>query len=166
MRLLKRFATYVAALAGAIIGIFLVLPFGLVVHELVIMPLALLVGGLLASVGASWAASQLARDQTRTRLLPVVAFAEAGAALAALMFAVIYTGDAARPENVLPTPGVIGIAASLVLALDVTLAAWRFRGTQSETASQGRLMALLLAVAVVSVPVVIVVASLFGLTGA
>jgi hypothetical protein len=166
MRLFKRFATYVAALACSTIGIFLVLPFGLVVHELVILPLALLVGALLAAIGASWAASQLASDQTRTRLQPVVAFAEAGAVLVALMLIIMSIGDATRPENVLPPPGTIGIAVSLVLALDVTLAAWRFRGTQSETAGQGRLMALLLAVAVVCIPLVIVVASLFGLTGA
>jgi hypothetical protein len=166
MRALKWFGTYIAALAGGIIGTFLVLPFGLVVHELVILPLALLLGALLAAIGASWAASQLASDQTRMRLLPVVASAEIGAALAALILAALYFVDAAQPASLLPPPGTIGIAASLVLALDVTLAAGRFRGTQRETVGQGRLTALLLVVALVGVPAVIVVAALFGLAGA
>ena len=59
MRLLLWLGIFAAALASAVIGIFVVLPFGLVVHELVILPLALLIGGLFASAGASWAGTRL-----------------------------------------------------------------------------------------------------------
>jgi hypothetical protein len=156
----------VAALAGAIIGMFAVLPLGLVVHELVILPLALFVGALFAALGASWAASQLARDKTHTRLLPVVIYAEAGALIAAMIIVVLYLADARRPVNTFPPPGVIAIAVSLALALDVSLAARRFRAAPSEGRSQTRLALTLLAVAVVGVPLVIMIASLFGLTGA
>ncbi|HEX5690147.1 MAG TPA: hypothetical protein VFX76_09100 [Roseiflexaceae bacterium] len=166
MRALKLVAIYLAALAGAIIGIFAVLTLGLIAHELVILPLALFVGALLSSVGAAWAAGQLSSDGTRTRLLPVVIYAEVGALMAALIIIGLYLADAARPANLLPPPGLIGLAVSLALALDVSLAARRFRAAPSEAGQQRRLSLALLALALVSVPLVLVVASLFGLTGA
>jgi len=166
MRLFRWLATFMAALAAGIIGVFVVLPFGLVVHELVILPLALLIGALFSALGASWASSLLARDQTRARIVPVLVAAAIGAALIALILALLYVADATRPANILPPPGVQGLAASLALAFATTLAAGRFRGTQRETASQGRLMAALIVVAVISVPAVIFVAALLGLTGA
>jgi hypothetical protein len=165
MRLLLWLGMFAAALAGAIIGIFIVLPFGLVVDELVIMPLALLVGGLLAGVGASWAGGWLDRGATRPRLLPVVAVAEGVAALLALGLDAVALADAARPAQLLPPPGVVGIVASLLLALAASLSAAGLR-EQRQAGGQARLIAALLGLAVVSVPATIVVAALLGLTGA
>jgi hypothetical protein len=165
MRLLRWFGIFAAALAGAVIGVFLVLPFGLVVHELVILPLALLSGGLLAGIGASWAGTWLGSEPTRPRLLMVVAVAEGVAALLALGLAALAIADAGQPAQLMPPPGVVGIAAGLLPALGASLAASRFCEARG-AGGQARLIAVLLALAVVSVPVAIAVAALFGLTGA
>ena len=165
MRLLLWLGIFVAALAGAIIGLFVVLPFGLVVHELVILPLALLVGGLLAGTAASWAGGRLGSGPTRPRLLAVVAVTEVVAALLALVLDTLAAADAARPAQLLPPPGAVGIAAGLALALAATLAATRFREGR-DAGGQARLIGGLLALAVLSIPATIAMASLFGLTGA
>jgi arsenical pump membrane protein len=165
MRLLLWAGIFAAALAGAVIGIFVVLPFGLAVHELVILPLAMLVGGLLAGAGASWAGARLDSGPTRPRLLAVVAVAEGLAALLALIIEALAAADAARPAQLLPPPGVVGIAAGLALALAASLAALRLREGRG-AGGQARLFAALLGLAVLSIPATIAVAALFGLTGA
>ena len=165
MRFLLWLGIFAAALASAVIGIFVVLPFGLVVHELVILPLALLVGALLAGVGASWAGTRLDSGPTRPRLLAVVAVAESLAVLLSLIVVALTAADATQPAQLLPPPGVVGIVGSLVLALAASLAALRLREPRGAS-SQARLLAALLGLAVLSVPTTIAVASLFGLTGA
>jgi hypothetical protein len=165
MRLLLWLGIFVAALAGAIIGVFVVLPFGLVVHDLVILPLALLVGGLLAGIAASWAGARLGSGPTRPRLLAVVAVTEGVAALLALALDALAAADAAQPAQLMPPPGIVGIVAGLALALAASLAATRLREAR-DAGGQARLIGGLLALAILSVPATIVVASLFGLTGA
>jgi hypothetical protein len=165
MRWLLWLGIFAAALASAVIGIFVVLPFGLVVHELVILPLALLVGGLLAGAGASWAGTRLDSGPTRPRLPAVVAVSESVAAALASIVVALSAADARQPAQLLPPPGVVGIAAGLTLALAAGLAAMRFREPRG-VGAQTRMFVTLLAVAVLSVPATIVVAALFGLTGA
>src|SRR5688572_11500350 len=143
MRWLLWLGIFAAALASAVIGIFVVLPFGLVVHELVILLLALLVGGLLAGVGASWAGTRLVSGPTRPHLLAVVAASEGVAAVLALIAVAISIADAARPAQLLPPPGLVGSAAGLVLALAATLAALRFREPRG-AGRQTRMLAVLL----------------------
>jgi hypothetical protein len=164
VRLLLWLGIFAAALASAVIGIFVVLPFGLVVHELVVLPLALFVGGLFASAGASWAGTRLDSGPTRPRLPAVVAVAESLAVLLSLIVVALTAADAAQPAQLLPPPGVLGIAGSLALALAASLAALHFR--EPRGASQARLLAALLGLAMLSIPATIVVASLFRLTGA
>ncbi len=89
MQLLFRFGTLVAAWLGSTIGLFLVLPLGLIVIEWLIFPLALAVAALLAALSAGWAATFLARDQTQTRLLPVIGVTEVAAVGIALLFLIM-----------------------------------------------------------------------------
>jgi hypothetical protein len=62
---------FIAALLGAVVGAILILPLGLGLNELIVWPLALLVGGFLASLAAHWArAGRVARSRAHlTRLL-------------------------------------------------------------------------------------------------
>jgi hypothetical protein len=165
MRLLVWLAIFTAALASAVIGIFVVLPFGLVVHELVILPLAALVGGLLASAGAIWAGARLMAGPTWPRPLAVVVATESVAAMLALLIVALAAVDAPRPAQLLPPPSAIGMAAALALALAASMAALRFREPRG-AGSQARLLVMLLGLAVVSLPATIAVAALLGLTGA
>ena len=162
MQLLMALVTFLVALIGAMSGLFLLLPLGLVVHELVIFPLALAIAALLAAIAANWAGSGLARDETRTRLLPVVGATE-GVALVALL---VVIANFALRLAIFNRIMIIAVFCGLMLALGATVATWRFRRSKESPSSDGLLTLALLGLAVVAVPVVIFVASLFGLTGA
>jgi hypothetical protein len=55
---------------------------------------------------------------------------------------------------------------SLILALSASVATWRFRRSKQSLSSEVKLTVMLLVLAVVSVPSVVFLASLFGLAGA
>jgi hypothetical protein len=154
--------TLIAGWIGSLIGLFLILPLGLIVVEFVSFPLALGMGALLAALGAGWAGTLLATDGARTRLWPVVGVAE----VTALLLALLFLASAALGMALLGPWLVIGVACSVMLALSATLATGRFREARQQASANGRLTLALLGLAVVLVPTVIWVASRFGLTGA
>jgi hypothetical protein len=162
MSLLFRLGTLLAAWAGSIISLFPVLLLGLVVVEWVIFPLGLVIAGLLAALSAGWAGTLLARDQTQTQLWPVIWITEVAAIGTALIFLLLVRlGAASFGPLIIPI-----LIFSLILALCAGVATWRFRSAKQETKSEVKLTVGLLVLAVVSVPAVIFIASLFGLTGA
>jgi hypothetical protein len=161
MSLLARLGALAAGIAAGILGMFLVLPFGLIASEYVIFALALGVAGLFAALGAGWAANLLAGDGTRTRLQQVALATELAAALIAILF---LTNSVLRVGLLGPVL-YIALACGISLGLVAAVAAWRFRSTD-KVEGEVRLTVLLLVLAVVSVPVAIFLASLAGLTGA
>jgi hypothetical protein len=162
MSMLRQLGILIAALIGSMLGLILLLPLGLVVHELVIFPLALSIAALLAAIGGNWAGNWLTRDQTRTRLLPVVGVAEATAAALVLLFMAVAV---LRVRILGPLLGV-AVVWALTLALAATIATWRFRTAPSLVARDGRLTLLLLGATIMLVPSVVFLAWTFGLTGA
>ena len=148
-------------MVGSAVGIFLVLPLGLIASELVIFPLALGVAAILASVCAAWAGNLLAGNGTRTRLLQVVWATEGVAAVVVVVVLL-----AASLRVVLLGP-LIYVALACIVALGIAagVATWRFR-TAERVRGEGRLTLGLLVLAVVSVPAAIFLAWLVGLTGA
>lgn len=162
MQLLYRLGTFVAAWVGSLIGLVLVLPLGLIVMEWLIFPLALVIAALLAALSAGWAGIYLANDQTQTRLVPVIGVTEvAGIGVALLFLLLVRLGMASFG----PLVGPIALF-SLVLTLTATMATWRFRAPQQNRGGEVKLTVTLLVLAVVSVPVVVFLASLLGLAGA
>jgi hypothetical protein len=153
--------TALAALLGAAVGVFFVLPLGLIVVEYVIFPLALFVGAVLASLAAGWAGNRLAPDATRTQLLRVFGVTLA----AAVVLAVLLLANSALRLVLLGPAFYVGLISAAVLALAATVAAARFRSAQSAS-NDVRLTLWLLALAVLSVPAAIFFAWLAGLTGA
>jgi len=166
MQFLRWFVTFLVALACAVVGIFLMLPLGLVVQDAVVLPLATVVGALLAALGAGWAGTRLARDGTRTRLLPLVGATEGAAVLLALILVGLQAVEEAQPARFLPPPGVIGLVVGLLLALCASLAAWRLRTPAGAASGDVQLTLLLLGLVIVGVPGVIAIAAFFGLVGA
>ena len=162
MQLLFWLGTLVAAWFGSIISLFLVLPLGLIVVEWLIFPLALGIAALLAAVSGGWAGTFLARDETQTRLLPVIGLTEAAAVGVALLFLImVRLGLASFGPLIVPA-----VIFSLILTLSASAATWRFRRPKQDTGSEVKLTVTLLVLAVVSVPGVVFLASLFGLAGA
>jgi small-conductance mechanosensitive channel len=159
--------TFLLATFGALAGTLLVLPFGLVVVEQIVYPLAAAVGALLAALGAGWAATLLARDGTCTRLLPVVGATEAVAlVVAALVLAYLALDVASRPRVLAVTPFTLGLIGSLLLGTAATVAAWRLRAPRRSLRDDARLTVLLVALALAAVPLMLFLAGLAGLAGA
>jgi hypothetical protein len=162
MQLLFRFATLIAAWLGSIIGLVLVLPLGLIIAEWLIFPLAGVIAALLAALGAGWAGTFLARDQTQTQLLPAIGVTEAvGIGMTLIFLLMVRLGVASFGPLIVPA-----VIFSLILTLSAGVATWRFRSLKQSTGSEVKLTVALLVLAVVSVPGVVFLASLFGLAGA
>ncbi len=83
-------ATWVFAVVGALIGIMPLVPLGLAVHPLVLLPALVLSGGVLAGIAAGWARNGLLSDGSRSRLVLVVA-AAAGSGLIVAALEVLIT---------------------------------------------------------------------------
>jgi hypothetical protein len=162
MQLLFRLGTLVAAWLGSIIGLVLVLPLGLIVVEWLIFPLALAVAALLAALSAGWTGTLLAQDQSLTRLLPVIGITEVvGIGVAPIFLIMVRLGMASFGPLIVPA-----VIFSLILTLSASAATWQFRSPKQGTGSEVKLTVMLLVLAVVSVPGVVFLASLFGLAGA
>jgi hypothetical protein len=152
----RRLGVFAAALAGALAGGLPVLPFGLILHEAVIWPLTLAVAAAFAALAGGWAAGPHAP------LLRLVLAAEAVAAALALL----YLSPVGRLiDRALQVPIAILLLYLALLALGVAVAAAR-QPADIERRGRLRATALVVAAALVAVPATILVASLFGLTGA
>lgn len=162
MQLRTSILTFLAALIGSLFGLFALLPLGLVVHSFVVFPLAFGVAALFAALSAGWAGTAMATDGTRAHLASVVIRAEIAAAILALLQIILYLSNVTLPG---PLIGVI-VVCSILLATITSAATHRSRRKQGESGNDVRFTVMLLLAAVVLVPVVILVASLFGLTGA
>lgn len=162
MSFLFRLGTLVAAWFGSMIGLILVLPLGLIVAEWLIFPLALVIAALLAALGAGWAGTFLARDQTQTRLQHVIGLTEVvGIGVALIFLLMVRLGIIGFGPLIVPA-----VIFSLILTLSASVATWRFRRPKQSTGSEVKLTVMLLVLAVVSVPGVVFLASLLGLAGA
>lgn len=123
MQLPYRFSTWLAAWLGSLIGLFLVLPLGLIVIEWMVFPLALIIAAVLAGLSAGWTGTLLARDQTQTQLLPVIGCTIlTGIGLAAIFLVLVQVGIANFGPLLVP----IAIF-SLILSLSAAVATWRLR---------------------------------------
>ena len=162
MRLRRWIVTFLAALLVSFISLFMLMPLGLGVSFFVVLPLALLLAALLAALTAGWIGTWLATDGTRTRLGPTIVSMEAMAVVLALLFITLVV---LRVTIFVPPIRTLVIS-SLLLGLSASVAAERFRRSAQARDHDVLLTAALLALAVVSVPLAIFFASLFGLTGA
>ncbi len=162
MHMLMNAAAFIAALVGAMAGLMLILPLGLAVHEFVIFPLALGVAALLAALGAAWTGTLLAQGQSRTRLMPVVGVAEA----TAVLLAILVLANSVLRLGIFDRLIYLALAIEFILALAATVGMQAFRRPGEGKRDDLRWTLLLLGMAILLVPIVVYVASLFGLTGA
>jgi hypothetical protein len=153
----------VGALVLGLVGGLLTLPVGLILDERVSWCLVLTVTGLLAALGGTWAGSVLGRTDQAIRLSPVLIAVE----LAAVGLWLVRLS----PLGVL-LAGALGTnlaylaACVLVLSLTAVLAAAQFRGGRRDLGRLARRTLSLIGAALIGVPAVVYVSSLFGLVGA
>lgn len=158
----NRFLRFLAAFSITLIGttpfaIFLFV-LGLVVTESVIYPVAALATAAIAAVIASWVANSLAGDEDRTDIQAAVVRNLAWGVLPAV--ASIFLAASLDRS--------VWLIAIVLIYTSVTasLLAFRHRTGEASTVGDGALTVGWLVGTVVSVGLVIFVASLFGLTGA
>ena len=124
MRVIRTILTLIVSLAAGVAGILILFPLALAVPDVVVVPLALGFGALLAGLAASWGANALASGRTRSRLVAIVLTGECWAIIAAVAVEVL--GRLVRFPF-----GVFALLVSAIgLAVIVTVAAWRLRAPQ------------------------------------
>ncbi len=155
---LFRLAPPLAALVAGLISSMPVFVLGLVVSELVILPLALGFGGLVAAVAAAWMGTLFSPDRSRSRLMPIVASVE----LVALVMAGLTLLLVATPLGGLLFPrGIFLLAVPMaVMALMAAVATWRFRDGGPEL---GKALAVTVALVVLGAVAVVAILSLVAL---
>ncbi len=146
-----RVGVFIAALVGGMIGTMPVAVLGLAVPLPVIMPLALLAGGLLSGISASWAEYLLAPDQTRNNLLPIAAVSVAVVAIAVAAGNVLSTGKAG--SNVF-TAILLFMA---IIAACISFAVWSFRPIKGRP-----IRALMITIGLVGTAVVVIAGTVFA----
>ena len=152
----RRTAVFIiTVVVSAPFALFLVV-LGLVVVEYVIFPTATLATGVIAALVAGWAASKRAGDGYRTDIGAV--------AWRNLAWAVIPA--AALPFLDVLSPGLLALVVVFYTALGATLFAFRHRTPDTSIPRDLRITAAWLGGTVIAVVLIIMVASVFGLTGA
>ncbi len=123
-----RVASLVAALVCGTTAGLLVLPFGLVLAEFVILPLTFC-GGALFALGASWEGTLLTSDRTSSRIAPIVLVSEATAVVvgATVFVAFLVPAVWSLVLGALRSNAAVLGAGMVIVALGSTWAAWRFR---------------------------------------
>ncbi len=161
----RRAVALVAALVcGTFVGM-LVLPFGLVVVEVVIFPLTWAIAALFAALGASWAAILLGPDHTSSRILPVVGVSEATAGVVVILFLILPPAVGVS-VLALGSPAVVLGAVMVLIGLSASWAAWHFRRPGRHYGTDALMTLRLVGLAMVVFVGTIYIASLFGMVGA
>ena len=166
-RVAATFVAFIVALLAAFAAIVLVFPFGLILHEAVIYPLALCIAAVFAALGAGWMGTILRAGEGRTRLLPVAGVSVGVAALLAVAVLLFLAwAENQRPAVVTLSPFHIAAVVPALIALVAVLATVRLR-TTAHTLRGDVLSTLgLLAASVLSIPTAILLAAQLGLAGA
>lgn len=146
-----RIGVFIAALVGGMIGTIPVGTLGLAVPFLVIMPLALLTGGLLSGISASWAEYLLAPDRTRNNLLPIATVSVAVVAIAVAAGSLLSTGKVG--PNLFMS--ILLIMASFATFISFTV--WSFRPIKGRPSR-----ALMITIGLVGTAVVVIAGTVFA----
>jgi hypothetical protein len=135
--------------------------FGLILIEFLLYPLALGIGALLSGLTAVWVSNRLFKDGLQTSMEAVVLRCE----LAAVILSLILIAASAGGFTAVP-PILTAGAAAFVLALVATYCKIKLRRPPIPSTNAPRRAIVLLVIALMAIPAVIFIASLFGWAGA
>lgn len=122
--LLRHLVVWAVAMVVGTTGAYPVLGMGLVVPGPVIVPLSYCAGAALMTVGASWAGMVLDLGRTRGRLVPIL---RVGISTALIVSVVDVVARVAGGNLVAISNAGVLLLAMAVIALNVSIATWRFR---------------------------------------
>ena len=140
---------------------FLLFSLGLILIEFLLYPLALGVAALFTGLTAVFFSNFLLGNEQHTPYRPVVMACEGVTAVLAILLIIL------NAANLTNWPSIyIIIPTTLLLTITALLAVKRYRSDQPRAANEHRQVALWIVIAIVAVPLVIFIASLFGWAGA
>jgi hypothetical protein len=134
---------------------------GLILIEFLLYPLALGVVALLTAATAVMLSNRLAADGQHSPAKPVVLVNEGVAVILTILLIVVnLTGALDGPVIFIVIP------AAVILTITAFMAARRYRSIQSPASGERRQILIWIGLALLAIPLVIFVASLFGWAGA
>lgn len=155
------FIIFFVAFLGSMAGMVLLIPFGLLVQESIILPITMLVSALPATLAAGWVGSAFRFNGQRTNLKAAVVAVEKTAVLLALFQFIDATFNMIR----LSPTFLVALVSSMILASSAVIATGRHR-QQDTTLRQDVKLTLQLLAIVPIVPIVVLFATWLGLTSA
>jgi hypothetical protein len=161
--LLRATSLVAATVCGTVAGM-LVVPFGLVVVEFIILPLMFGIAALFAALGASWVGILISPDDSSSRILPVVCVSEATAGVMVVLFLIPAVEESMF--RYLGSPAMVLVAITVLIGLGASWAAWRFRRPGRRTRKDALMTLGLMGLAGLIFVGTIYVASVFGMVGA
>lgn len=121
----RYFVTFLAALVAGILAGLPVLPMGLVVPIVVVLPLTFLFVAVVAAASALWAGNLVGGGSARGRPLPV--FAVSLATSLVLVALSLLLGLLPLRAWMYAPPGYLLILCAVAVSVNATAAAWRYR---------------------------------------
>ena len=161
MKSMTYFILFLAAFLGSMFGMVLLIPFGLLVQESIILPITMLVAALPAALAAGWVGNAFRLNGQRTHLKAAVLSVEKTAVFLAIFQFIDVTFNLVRLSPLF----LVALVSSVVLALSAAVAAGRHR-QQETTLRQDVKLTLQLLTIVPIVPFSILLATWLGLTSA
>lgn len=161
MKIIRYFIIFLAAFIGSLGAMILLIPFGLLVKEAIILPITMLVAALPAALTAGWVGNAFRLNGQQTHLKAAVLAVQK----TAVFLAIFQFIDSTYSLIVLSPLFMVALVASVVLALSSVIATARFRQQEATLRQDIRLTLKLLAIVPV-VPGVVLVATWLGLTTA
>lgn len=149
---LRYSVVWAVAMVAGTVGAFPVLVMGLVVPGQVVWPLSFCAGAALATVGALWAGTVLDRGRSRGRLALILG---AGLSTAAVISSIYLAARLMVGNLVTISNGGALLLGLAVIALDVSIATWRFRDAGRNLRRDALLTLVLLGLTLALVVVVI-----------
>ncbi len=149
MSLLKYLIVFVAALAAGMVAEVPVSTLGLIVTEIVVLPLTFGTGAIFAAVSALWTSNLLVRGRTQGRLVPVVGVCLPTAIIVSILN---LTAPLLRDFFIAPWGLRMLLLGTIFVAFSSSIATWRFRQTGRDL----RRDALLTLILLVLVPAVVI----------
>lgn len=161
---LKYSIVFVAALAAGMVAEVPVSTLGLIVTEIVVLPLTFGIGAVFAALSALWTSNLLVRGRTRGRLVSVVGICLSTAIIVSILtlIAPLLGG------SFIATWGRLGmlIVGTVFVALSSSVATWRFRQTGRDLRRDALMTLVLLVLAIAAVIAVVFLTCGLGYCGA
>lgn len=162
-KLLKYSVVFMAALAAGMVAEVPVFTLGLIVTEIVVLPLTFGIGAVFAAVSALWTSNLLVRGRTQGCLVPVVGVCLSTAITISIL---TFTAPLLRGFFIVPWGLEMLFIGTAFVALSSSVSTWRFRQTGRDLRRDALTTLVLLVLAVAAVIAVVFMTCSLGYCGA